>query len=118
MYRARSILVFYCFSTVSVEQSRVSHLKTVHPWDGSTEFAHVGIKPSKKRAGANCPRATTRERRLQPPLPGMNCGIDRILGYVSCYSDHPIINEKEADKLFKGVGYECVAAYFQSKQSK
>jgi hypothetical protein len=48
----------------------------------------------------------------------MNCGIDRILGYVSCYSDHPIINEKEADKLFKGVGYECVAAYFQSKQSK
>jgi hypothetical protein len=38
--------------------------------------------------------------RLQPPLPGMNCGIDRILSYVSCYSA-AINNEKEAENAFK-----------------
>jgi hypothetical protein len=70
------------------------------------------------RALRGSPDEYDQKDRLQPALPGMNCGIDRILSYVSCYSDHPIINEKEADKLFKGVGYECVAAYFQSKQSK
>ena len=37
--------------------------------------------------------------RLQPPLPGMNCGIDRILSYVSCYSAR-INNEKEAENVF------------------
>jgi hypothetical protein len=37
--------------------------------------------------------------RLEPPLPGMNCGIDRVLSYVSCYSA-PIDNETEAVEVF------------------
>jgi hypothetical protein len=47
--------------------------------------------------------------RLQPPLPGMNCGIDRILSYLSCYST-PIINEKEAGNVFKQLVEDVKAA--------
>src|SRR5262245_3762377 len=45
------------------------------------------------------PNEYDQKDRLQPPLPGMNCGIDRILSYVSCYS--AVINhEKEAENVF------------------
>ena len=37
--------------------------------------------------------------RLETPLPGMDCGIDRILSYLSCYSA-PIIEKKEAENAF------------------
>jgi hypothetical protein len=37
--------------------------------------------------------------RLEPPLPGLNCGIHRILSYVSCYSA-VLNNEKEAEDVF------------------
>ena len=37
--------------------------------------------------------------RLEPPLRGMDCGIDRILSYLSCYSA-PIIDKKEAENAF------------------
>ena len=45
------------------------------------------------------PNEYDQKDRLQPPLPGMNCGIDRILSYVSCYS--AVTNhEKEAENVF------------------
>jgi hypothetical protein len=47
--------------------------------------------------------------RLQLPIPGMDCGIDRILSYVSCYS-RIIPNEKEADNLFAELINEVEAA--------
>jgi hypothetical protein len=50
------------------------------------------------RALRGSPYEDDQKDRLQPPLPGMNCGIDRILNYVSCYSAL-IINEKEAENV-------------------
>jgi len=43
--------------------------------------------------------ADAQKGRLQTPLPGMDCGIDRILSYLSCYSA-PIIDKKEAENAF------------------
>ena len=51
------------------------------------------------RALRGSPYEDDQKDRLQPPLPGMDCGIDRILSYVSCYSA-PIDNEKEAENVF------------------
>src|SRR6266850_6409834 len=51
------------------------------------------------RALRGSPYKDTQKDKLQPPLPGMNCGIDRILSYVSCYSAL-INNEKEAEDAF------------------
>ena len=51
------------------------------------------------RALRGSPYKDTQKDKLQPPLPGMNCAIDRILSYVSCYSA-PINNEKEAENVF------------------
>jgi hypothetical protein len=47
--------------------------------------------------------------RLQPSLAGMNCGIDRILSYVSCYSA-VINNEKEAENVFQQLVDDVKAA--------
>jgi len=43
--------------------------------------------------------ADAQKGRLQTPLPGMDCGIDRLLSYLSCYSA-PIIDKKEAENAF------------------
>ena len=47
--------------------------------------------------------------RLQPPMPGMDCGIDRILSYLSCYSSI-VDSEKEAGNLFTQFAYDLQAA--------
>jgi len=46
---------------------------------------------------------------LNPAIPGMECYIDRILSYVSCYSP-PMGTEKEADSLFRLMVDELQAA--------
>lgn len=46
---------------------------------------------------------------LNPAIPGMECYIDRILSYVSCYS-RSIGTEKEADSLFRLMVDELQAA--------
>ena len=51
------------------------------------------------RALRSSPYEDTQKDKLQPPLPGMNCRIERILSYVSCYSAL-INNEKEAEDAF------------------
>jgi hypothetical protein len=51
----------------------------------------------------------TQQDPLRLPLPGMNCGINRILSYVSCYSS-PIINETEAENVFKQLVEDVKAA--------
>ena len=47
--------------------------------------------------------------RLQPPIPGMNCGIDRILSFVSCYSA-VVNNKKEAENMFNQLNDAVEAA--------
>ena len=47
--------------------------------------------------------------RLQPALPGMNCGINRILSYVSCYSA-VINNQKQAENAFEQLVDDVKAA--------
>jgi hypothetical protein len=51
------------------------------------------------RALRGSPYPDDQRDRLEPPLPGMDCGIDRIQSYVSCYSA-VINNEKEAENVF------------------
>ena len=46
---------------------------------------------------------------LNPAIPGMECYIDRILSYVSCYSPS-IGTEKDADSLFRLMVDELQAA--------
>ena len=46
---------------------------------------------------------------LNPAIPGMECYIDRILSYVSCYSPS-METEKEADSLFRLMVGELQAA--------
>jgi hypothetical protein len=46
---------------------------------------------------------------LDPAIPGMECYIDRILSYVSCYSPS-MGTEKEADTLFRLMVDELQAA--------
>jgi hypothetical protein len=46
---------------------------------------------------------------LNPAIPGMECYIDRILSYVSCYSPS-MGTEKEADSLFRLMVDELQAA--------
>jgi hypothetical protein len=46
---------------------------------------------------------------LNPAIPGLECYIDRILSYVSCYSPS-IGTEKEADTLFRVMVGELQAA--------
>ena len=41
------------------------------------------------------------KNRLEPPIPGMDCVIDRILSYVSCYSPTTLV-KREADDRFRG----------------
>ena len=47
--------------------------------------------------------------RLQPALPGMNCAINRILSYVSCYSA-VINNQKQAENAFQQLVDDVKAA--------
>jgi len=46
---------------------------------------------------------------LNPPIPGLQCYVDRILNYVSCYSS-PLGSHREADDLFSRLIDELRAA--------
>jgi hypothetical protein len=45
------------------------------------------------------PIADDNRDKLQPVMPGMDCGIDRSLSYVACYSAS-LDNQKEAEAVF------------------
>ena len=47
--------------------------------------------------------------RLEPPIVEMECNIDRIANYVSCYSS-PVHSEEEAETLFAKLLYQLQAA--------
>jgi hypothetical protein len=47
--------------------------------------------------------------RLDPPIVEMECSIDRIANYVSCYSS-PVHSEEEAETLFAKLLYQLQAA--------
>jgi hypothetical protein len=61
------------------------------------------------RALRGSPDEYGQKDRLQPMLPEMNCGIDRILSYISCYSA-VINNEKEAENVFNQLVDDVKAA--------
>lgn len=54
--------------------------------------------------------------RLKPSMPGMDCGIDRILNYVSCYSAS-LDNKKEAEAVFTRLIDDVRAALLSSWRS-
>jgi hypothetical protein len=53
--------------------------------------------------------ANNNKDRLEPPIVGMECNIDRIANYVSCYSS-PVHTEEEAETLFSRLLDELQAA--------
>jgi hypothetical protein len=55
------------------------------------------------------PYGEDHQDRLQPPMPGMDCGVDQILSYVSCYSSI-IDGEQEAGNRFTQFDDELQAA--------
>jgi hypothetical protein len=61
------------------------------------------------RALRGSPDEYDQKDRLEPPLPGMNCGVDRILSYVSCYSA-VINNAEEAENVFQQLVDDVKAA--------
>ena len=116
MYLARSILaVLFFFSSVGAvkavfasEDSSSMVMKTeTSPAFQSSQVSNVLGQIAIALAGGRgamralrgSPDEYDQKDRLQPPLPGMNCGIDRILSYVSCHSA-VINNEKEAENVF------------------
>jgi hypothetical protein len=47
--------------------------------------------------------------RLEPPIPGLDCGIDRNLSYVACYSAL-MTDQKEAENVFTRLVADVEAA--------
>jgi hypothetical protein len=126
MYRARSILaVLFFFSSLggtkaafASEDSSSMAMKTETSlgFESSQEsnvLRQVAIAlaggSEAMRALRGSPYEDNEKDRLQPPLPGMHCGIDRNLSYLSCYSA-PINSEKEANKSFKRLVDDVKAA--------
>ena len=126
MYLARSILaVLFFFSSVGAvkavfasEDSSSMVMKTeTSPAFQSSQASNVLRQlPLRSREVARlCTPSAVRpdeygqKDRLQPMLPEMNCGIDRILSYVSCYSA-VINNEKEAENVFNQLVDDVKAA--------
>jgi hypothetical protein len=116
MYLARSILaVLFFFSSVGAvkavfasEDSSSMAMKTkTSPAFQSSQASNVLGQIAIALAGGSeamralrgSPDEYGQKDRLQPMLPEMNCGIDRILSYISCYSA-VINNEKEAENVF------------------
>jgi len=55
----------------------------------------VGMRPWR-----GSPVEEDQKYRLQPPIPGMDCSVDRILSYVSCYSAETDTRQ-QADRRFR-----------------
>ena len=126
MYLARSILaVLFFFSSVGAvkavfasEDSSSMAMKTeTSPAFQSSQASNVLRQIAIALAGGSeamralrgSPDEYGQKDRLQPMLPEMNCGIDRILSYVSCYSA-VINNEKEAETVFNQLVDDVKAA--------
>ena len=116
MYSARSILVILFFLSSLSEadpgfgfedgssittQARTS--PALQSSQASNVLGQIAIAlaggSEAMRALRGSPYEDAQKDRLHPPLAGMNCGIDRILSYLSCYSAL-INNEKEAENVF------------------
>ena len=117
MYLARSILaVLFFFSSVgavktvfaSEDSSSVAMKAEDSPAFQSSQASNVlGQVATALAGGSEAMRALRgspdeygQKDRLQPPLPEMNCGIDRILSFVSCYSAL-INNAEQAENVFQ-----------------
>ena len=126
MYLARSILaVLFFFSSLgavkavfaSEDSSSVVMKTETSPAFQSSQASNVLRQIAIALAGGSeamralrgSPDEYGQKDRLQPMLPEMNCGIDRILSYISCYSA-VINNEKEAENVFNQLVDDVKAA--------
>jgi hypothetical protein len=115
MYRARSFFaVLFFLSSLGAgkpafasEDTSPEAIKKTSPSFQSSQESNVLRQVAIALAGGSetmgalrgLPYEDDQRDRLQPPLPGMNCGIDRNLSFVSCYSAL-IDNEKDAESVF------------------
>ena len=79
----------------------------------STVLRQVAIALASSREAIHmlhgAPYGDDNRDRLEPSIPGMDCGIDRILSYVTCYS--PVIHtKKEAENMFIRLNEDLKAA--------
>ena len=99
MNRARSILTVLFFvsslgagkTALASEETSSMPMKTeISPSIQSAQGPNVLRQhalaggSSAMRTLRGSPYGDDEKDRLQPPMPGMDCGIDRILSYVSC----------------------------------
>src|SRR5439155_18466744 len=126
MYSARSILVILFFLSSLSEAdpglgfedgSSITTQARTSPALQSSQASNVlrqiaiGLSGGSEamRALRGAPDEDARKYRLHPTLPEMNCSIDRILSYLSCYGA-VINNEKEAENVFKQLVDDVKAA--------
>jgi len=126
MYSARSILAFVLFLSslgaanrgFAVEDdpstaTKARNSRALQSSEASNVLGQIVIAlagGSEAMDALRGPQSEDAQKdRLQPPLPGMNCGIDRILSFVSCYS--PVVNnKKEAENMFNQLNDAVEAA--------
>ena len=117
MYDATKILTGLFFissltsgatSFASEEASSVATKTTIASSEASQErnvlqrlTAALVVGSEGMRPLRGSPAEDDMKNRLEPPIPGMDCVIDRILSYVSCYSPTTHV-KREADDRFWG----------------
>ena len=116
MYFAKSILiVLFVLSTLGVakaafaseETSSIGSKPASSPSLQSSQASNalrqvaIGLSGDSEaiRAHHGLPYENDNRDRLQPSIPGLDCGIDRSLSYVSCYSAL-MTDQKEAENVF------------------
>jgi hypothetical protein len=126
MYAANPILiVLFVLSTLGVaeaafaaeESSSVASKPASSPSLQSTQKSNalrqVAIALSGDRDAIRAlhglPYEDDNRDRLQPPIPGLDCGIDRNLSYVSCYSAL-VTDQKDAENAFSQLVADLEAA--------
>jgi len=116
VYSAKSILiVLFVLSTLGVakaafaseETSSIASKPASSPSLQSSQASNalrqvaIGLSGDTEaiRALHGLPYENDNRDRLQPPIPGLDCGVDRNLSYVSCYSAL-MTDQKEAENVF------------------
>jgi hypothetical protein len=126
MYSAKSILIIlFVLSTLggakaafaSEETSSIASKPANSPSLQSSQASYalrqvaIGLSGDTEavRALHGLPYENDNRDRLQPPIPGLDCGIDRNLSYVSCYSAL-MTDQKEAENVFTRLVADVEAA--------
>jgi hypothetical protein len=126
MYSAKSILiVLFVLSTLGIAKavfaseesssiaSKPASSASLQSSQESNALRQVAIALSGDREAIRAfhglPYEDDNRDRLQPPIPGLDCGIDRNLSYVSCYGAL-LTDQKEAENAFSRLVADVEAA--------